>query len=72
MKKFILFAAILFASVSLVSAEGTGTTPGTIQEGDVKLTLNLNPFQSIEIGGTDGSGSGSTGEIGRASCRERV
>lgn len=68
MKKIILFAAVLFASVSLVNAQGadpdagTGTGTGTVQEGDVKLTLNLHPFQSISIGGTDGSGSGSTGE----------
>ena len=61
MKKLILFAAILFASVSLVSAEGTGTTPGTVKEGNVNLTLNLHPFQSISIGGTHDGGTGGTG-----------
>lgn len=63
MKKIILFAAVLFASVSLVRAETPpAANPGTIQTGDVKLTLNLYPFQSISIGGSDASGSGSTGE----------
>lgn len=72
MRKIILFAAILFASVSLVSAEGTppaadpdaGTGTGTIKTGDINLTLNLNPFQSIEIGGTHDGGSGGTGSAG--------
>lgn len=55
MKKIILFAAILFAGVSVVKAEG-----GVIGEGDVKVTLTLQPFQSIVIGGTGDDGS-STG-----------
>ena len=58
MKKLILFAAILFAGVSMVKAE----TPGTITEGELNLTLKLQPFQSIVIGGTDASGGNSTGE----------
>lgn len=58
MKKLILFAAILFAGVSVVKAQGE-VTQG---EGDVKVTLTLQPFQSIVIGGTDAGGSGSTGD----------
>ena len=57
MKKVILFAVILFAGVSVVKA----VTPGTITEGELELTLKLQPFQSIVIGGTDGSGGVSTG-----------
>ena len=52
MKKLILFVAILFAGVSVVKAEGE-----VIGEGDVKVTLTLQPFQSIEIGGTGDDGS---------------
>ena len=52
MKKLILFAAILFAGVSMVKAQGE-----VIGEGDVTVTLTLQPFQSIEIGGSGEDGS---------------
>ena len=50
MKKLILFAAILFAGVSVVKAEGEEKTGKT---GTVNFQLNLHAFQSIEIGGGD-------------------
>jgi len=56
MKKLILFAAILFAGVSVAKAQGE-----VIGEGDVKVTLTLKPFQSIEIGGSgDNASSGNS------------
>ena len=44
MKKFILFAAVLFSAVSFVNAQ-------TSNEGTAKLTINLNPIQSISVSG---------------------
>ena len=45
MKKVILFAAILFAGVSVVKAEGPVNT------GKVNLTVHLSPVQHIEVSG---------------------
>ena len=45
MKKLILFAAILFAGVSVVKAQETG-------DGNSKLVVNLHPVQSIEVSGS--------------------
>ena len=47
MKKVILFAAILFAGVSVVKAE----TVTTSDKGSAKLTINLNAIQSITVSG---------------------
>ena len=44
MKKFILFAAVLFSAVSLVQAKGTPTN-----EGKTELTVTLNPIQTITV-----------------------
>ncbi|GEM_PF-2723137 len=49
MKKLILFAAILFAGVSVVKADGTVTAP--TEKKSVTLTVELNPIQSIEVSG---------------------
>lgn len=58
MKKLILFAAILFAGVSVVSAAEPITS-------DVQFQLRLHAFQSIEIGGGDpGEMDGTTGLVG--------
>lgn len=46
MKKVILFAAILFAGVSVIKAQTAGSIKGTVQ-----FQLNLHAFQTIEIGG---------------------
>lgn len=48
MKKFILFAAILFSAVSLVKADGT-VVPSTSSEGKTELTVKLMPIQTITI-----------------------
>ena len=44
MKKFILFAAVLFSAVTLVNAQ-------TSNSGTAKLTVNLHAVQSITVGG---------------------
>ena len=57
MKKLILFAAILFAGVSVVSAAEPITSA-------VNFKLNLHAFQSIEVGGGDqGTIDGETGLV---------
>lgn len=48
MKKFILFAAILFSAVSFVKADGTDAS-STTSEGKTKLTVKLMPIQTITI-----------------------
>ena len=48
MKKFILFAAILFSAVSFVKADGTDAS-STTSEGETKLTVKLMPIQTITI-----------------------
>ena len=48
MKKVILFAAILFSSISIMSVQAQTTTS---DEGQAKLTLNLSAVQSIKVGG---------------------
>ena len=45
MKKLILFAAILFAGVSVVKAEGPANN------GEVNLTVHLSAVQSIQVSG---------------------
>lgn len=44
MKKILLFAAILFSTISIVSAQ-------TSKEGTAKLTINLQPVQAITVSG---------------------
>lgn len=46
MKKFILFAAVLFSAVTMVNAQTS-----TSNEGKVELTVNLHAVQSITVGG---------------------
>ena len=55
MKKLILFAAILFAGVSVVKAQGEGEVlPTTAIEGQTaNLTVKLNKIQTIQVIGTD-------------------
>lgn len=48
MKKFILFAAILFSAVSLVKADEPATNVGG-KEGKTELTVTLNPIQIITV-----------------------
>ena len=52
MKKVILFAAILFAGVSVVKAQDSNEVVETKASGSINLKVNLSPFQSILIGGT--------------------
>lgn len=48
MKKFILFAAVLFSAVSLVKADEPATNIGG-KEGRTELTVTLNPIQIITV-----------------------
>ncbi|HZJ79130.1 MAG TPA: hypothetical protein VFC69_00975 [Dysgonamonadaceae bacterium] len=48
MKKFILFAAVLFSAVSLVKADEPATNIGG-NEGRTELTVTLNPIQIITV-----------------------
>ena len=48
MKKFILFAAVLFSAVSLVKADEPATNVGG-KEGKTELTVTLNPIQIITV-----------------------
>ena len=51
MKKLILFAAILFAGVSVVKADGTITST-TAKTGAATLNVILDPFHSIVVNST--------------------
>ena len=50
MKKVILFAAVLFSSISIMNVQAADPKSGV-----ATLTLNLNPFQSIYIANDAGS-----------------
>lgn len=64
MRKIILFAAVLFATTSMVKAQAANPD---MKRGDVTLKLNLHAFQSIEIGGGgEGDLDGETGLVGGA------
>ena len=49
MKKLILFAAILFAGVSIVKADTPGATPSLTNSDNITLNVKLNPIQTLFI-----------------------
>ena len=49
MKKVILFAAILFSSISIMNVQAQGASPS--KTGTAQLTLNLSAVQSIKVDG---------------------